>query len=48
MIIIGLEALAYGINQTNATYIIASGESVQKLHKVIDKCEKLKNIIVIT
>lgn len=45
---LGLDALAYGINQTNASFLITTGESVVKLQKIIGKCERLKNVIVIT
>lgn len=42
-----LESLAFGINQTNASFLIASGESLLKLQKVVHKCNKLENIVVI-
>lgn len=44
----GLDALVFGIHQTKATTLIASGESVLKLHKIIDKVSQLTQVIVFT
>ncbi|CAF0726424.1 unnamed protein product [Brachionus calyciflorus] len=45
---LGIDALTYGINETVATTIIASGDSVSKLKKIIDKIPTIKNILVLT
>jgi hypothetical protein len=38
----------YGINETNGTTLIASGETALKIKKIIDKIPSVKNIIVLT
>ena len=45
---LGLDALVYGIHQTKANYLIASGDSVQKVLKIIDKVDQLTHVIVFT
>lgn len=44
---LGLDALAFGVNQTNASFMITSGASVAKLQRIIHKCDKLKTVVVI-
>ncbi len=45
---LGVEALAFGINQTQSTYLITSGEQLPKLQKILDKVPNLKTVIVFT
>lgn len=45
---LGLEALAFGLNQTSSSYLIVSGEGVLKLQKILDKVKNLTHVIVIT
>ena len=45
---LGVEALAYGINQTEASYVITSGEQLDKIEKILTKIPQVTNLIVIT
>lgn len=45
---LGVEALAYGINQTEASYVITSGEQLNKIEKILSKIPQVTNLIVIT
>jgi len=44
---LGIDALSYGINQTNAEMLITSGDQLSKIQKILSKCPNLKHIIVI-
>jgi long-chain acyl-CoA synthetase len=43
---LGTEALAYGINETKASYVITSGEQLPKLAKILSSIPVLTHIIV--
>lgn len=45
---LGVEALAFGINQTKSTYLITSGDQLSKVQKILDKVPNLKTLIVFT
>ena len=45
---LGIEALVYGIKQTNAEMLITSGEQLSKIQKILPKCPYLKHVIVIS
>lgn len=45
---LGIDALAYGINQTDACYLITSGDQLSKIEKILSKVPKLTHIIVLT
>ena len=44
---LGLEALEFGIKQTDTKFLIISGEQIQKVEEILDKLETVTNIIVI-
>lgn len=44
----GVEALAFGINQTKSSYLITSGDQLPKVQKILDKVPHLKTLIVFT
>jgi long-chain acyl-CoA synthetase len=43
---LGTEAVAYGINQTNASYLITSGDQLSKIQNILQKIPNIKNVIV--
>ena len=43
---LGVDALAFGINQTQAAFIFTSGEQLSKLEKILNKIPTIANIIV--
>lgn len=45
---LGIEALAFGINQTDASYLITSGDQLGKIEKILAKVPKLTHIIVLS
>jgi long-chain acyl-CoA synthetase len=45
---LGIDALAFGINQTNASYLITSGDQLSKVQKIIHKTPKLTHVIVLS
>ena len=44
---LGLDALAYGINQTNASLLITSGEQLPKIQKILGRVSSLTHVVVI-
>jgi long-chain acyl-CoA synthetase len=44
---LGVDALAYGINQTNSSYMITSGEQLPKIQKILNKIPNLTHLIVL-
>ncbi len=44
---LGIEALTYGINQTNTSFLITSGEQLPKLQKILHKIPSVTHLIVI-
>jgi long-chain acyl-CoA synthetase len=45
---LGVDALAYGINQTQSTYLLTSADQLSKVQKILGKLPNLKTIIVFT
>jgi long-chain acyl-CoA synthetase len=45
---LGIEALAFGINQTKSKYLITSSDSLPKIMTILDKIQNVTNIIVFT
>jgi long-chain acyl-CoA synthetase len=45
---LGIEALAFGINETKSEFVIISGEQLPKIQKILDKIPNVKNLIVLT
>lgn len=45
---LGIDALAYGIIQTNTKFLITSGDQLSKLEQVLDKIPSVSHIIVVT
>lgn len=45
---LGIDALTFGIGQTDATYLITSGEQLAKIDKILAKVPKLTHIIVLS
>lgn len=45
---LGVDALAFGINETQSRFVIVSGEQLGKIQKIIDKIPKVTNLIVLT
>ena len=45
---LGVEALAFGINQTQSSFLITSSEQLPKVQKILDKVPGLKTLIVFT
>ena len=43
---LGTEALTYGINQTNTTVVITSGEQLSKLQKILPRIPSVTHIVV--
>jgi long-chain acyl-CoA synthetase len=43
---LGVDALAYGINQTSAPYVFTSGEQLPKLAKILKSISNITNVIV--
>lgn len=43
---LGIDALAFGINQTEASFVITSGEQLPKIEKILSKIPSLTNLIV--
>jgi long-chain acyl-CoA synthetase len=43
---LGVDALSYGINQTNAPFLFTSGEQLPKLQKIIKKIPDISHIVV--
>lgn len=43
---LGLPALVFGVNQTDARFIIASGDTLTKVEKIINEIPQITNIIV--
>ena len=43
---LGVDALAYGINQTSANYVFTSSEQLPKLQKIIQKIPNITHVIV--
>jgi long-chain acyl-CoA synthetase len=45
---LGVDALAFGINQTEANYLITSSDQLPKIAKIIGKVPKLTTLVVFT
>jgi len=45
---LGIDALTFGINQTQTSYLITSGEQLPKLQKILHKIPTVTHLIVIT
>ena len=45
---LGIDALAFGIEQTEASFLITSGEQLSKVEKILSKVPKLTHIIVLS
>lgn len=45
---LGTDALAFGINQTDAKFVITSGEQLPKIQKILNKIPNVTNIIVVS
>jgi long-chain acyl-CoA synthetase len=45
---LGIEALAFGINQTKSNYVITSGDQIGKIEKILKKIPNLTHLIVFT
>jgi long-chain acyl-CoA synthetase len=45
---LGLDALQFGINQTNSSFVVTTGEQLNKIEKILDKIPKVTHLIVIT
>ncbi|CAF0943184.1 unnamed protein product [Brachionus calyciflorus] len=45
---LGVDALAFGINETKASFVITSGEQLSKIEKILDKIPTVTNLIVFT
>jgi long-chain acyl-CoA synthetase len=43
---LGIDALAFGINQTSASYVISSGEQLPKIQKILNKIPNVTHLIV--
>lgn len=44
---LGIDALAYGVNQTNASMLITSGEQLPKIQKILNRVNSLTHVVVI-
>lgn len=44
---LGIDALAYGINQTNASMLLTSGDQLPKIQKILTKVKCITHIVVI-
>lgn len=45
---LGIEALAYGINETQTSFLITSGEQLDKIEAILPKIPSVTHVIVIT
>lgn len=45
---LGIDALSFGINQTETSYLITSGDQLPKLQKILHKIPTVTHLIVIT
>ncbi len=45
---LGIEAVAYGINQTNTSFVITSGEQLSKMEAILHKIPNVSHLVVIT
>jgi long-chain acyl-CoA synthetase len=45
---LGLEALQFGINQTKSSFVVTTGEQLNKIEKILDKIPNVTHLIVIT
>jgi long-chain acyl-CoA synthetase len=45
---LGIEALAYGINETKTSFLITSGEQLDKIEAILPKIPSVTHVIVIT
>jgi long-chain acyl-CoA synthetase len=45
---LGIEALAFGINQTKSKYLITSSDSLPKILTILDKIQNVTHVIVFT
>ena len=45
---LGIDALAFGINQTSSSYLITSGEQLPKIQMILHNCPHLKHVLVMS
>ena len=45
---LGIDALAFGVNQTSSFYLITSGEQLPKIQSILHNCPHLKHVLVIS
>ena len=45
---LGIQALSFGINQTEAAFVFVSGETLQKIEKICKEISKVSHLVVFT
>ena len=45
---LGIQALSFGINQTEASFVFASGETLSKIETILKEIPKVSHLIVFT